>query len=112
MGSCIRQEKDIRWEIYQEGDFLRLLTHVHTAQPTVTPSPRAGEICRLKAPGTVYCGGLGHTRGFPLTEISYTSAEISNEILKSPAKSDSFREIPKTKIREISRNPVKSAVKS
>ena len=34
-----------------------MLAHVHTAQPTVTWSPGAGEICQLKAPGT---GGLGH----------------------------------------------------
>ena len=39
--------------------------------------------------------GFG-ARGLPLTEISYTSAEISNEILKSPAKSEIFREIPKS----------------
>ena len=35
-------------------------------------------------------------RGLPLTEISYTSAEITKEILKSPAKSEIFREIPKS----------------
>ena len=35
-------------------------------------------------------------RGLPLTEISYTSAEISNEILKSPVKSEIFREISKS----------------
>ena len=39
---------------------------------------------------------LCRPRGLPLTEISYTSAEISNEILKSPAKSEIFCEIPKS----------------
>ena len=54
-------------------------------------------------PPTLYVKRRGYlldtrtrARGLPLTEISYTSAEISNEILKSPAKSEIFREIPKS----------------
>ena len=66
-----------------------------------------------------------HPRGLPLTEISYTSAEISNKILKSPAKSEIFRETPKSlkslpksakseipKSREISSEITKSLLKS
>ena len=63
MGSCICQEKDLQGEIYREGGFLRLLTHVHTVQPAVTPTPGAGEICQLKALGTVYHSGLGRMYG-------------------------------------------------
>ena len=69
MGSGIRQEKDL-WgggggggAIYREGGFLRLLAPVHTAQPTMTSSPEAGEICQLKALGTVYHGGIGRMYG-------------------------------------------------
>ena len=43
--------------------FFQLLAPVHMVQPTVTLSPGAGEICQLKALGTVCHGGLGRMYG-------------------------------------------------
>ena len=69
-----------------------------------------GQYSAIHMPKSVVCGSSAlrenpftrdftssiNPRGLPLTEISYTSAEISNEILKSLAKSEIFREIPKS----------------